>query len=333
MKKYFGVLVILFCFVFAINTIAASSAYPKRNLVGIIQWGAGGETDTVARTITPLAEKYLGKTIVLENKTGASGALGANFVRLRPSDGYTLLFGAENPQLYKVLNISDLDYREFYCVNILARGIGTIVVREDSPYKNLEQLIEDAKSRPGQINNAGQPLGTVSHLMSVMLKSVHGVSFNEIPYPGAGPGLTALLGGHADVAMVGFASASEFIRAGKLRALVLLDNRRMEGFDVPAITEIYPEYSKLLPWGPFYGIWIKKDVSDEVKSKLTEAFKKGFEEERFQKFLKDRGLLPLGLSGEQADEFLAKWQSVSTWLLYDVGATKVSPDEFGIPRP
>lgn len=71
----------------------------------------------------------------------------------------------------------------------------------------------------------------------------------------------------------------------------------MEGFDVPAISEIYLEHSKLLPGGPFYGIWAKKDVSDEVKLKLTEAFKKGFNEERFRKFLKDRGLMPYSYSG------------------------------------
>lgn len=76
-------------------------------------------------------------------------------------------------------------------------------MREDSPYKNLEQLIKDAKSRPGQIDNAGQSLGAVSYLMSAMLKSVHSVSFNEVPYQGAGPGLTTLLGGHIDMAIIG----------------------------------------------------------------------------------------------------------------------------------
>jgi len=336
MKKFIILisLTILICFMFVISPAASNDSFPKRDLMGVIMWGAGGETDNVARTITPLVEKYLGKSIILQNKSGAAGALSTRYVKLLPADGYNLLYGAENPQLHKILDLSDIDYNDFYCVNILARGIGMIVVPKDSPYKTLEQLIEDAKARPGQLDNAVTGIGGLPFTVSAMVESVNGVTFNPIPFGGSGPALTALLGGHTDLSMVAFGSASEFIRAGKIRALAVINNERIEGFeDIPAITEIYPEYSKFLPWGPFYGIWVRKDIPEEAKAKLVEAFGKAFKEERFQTFLKNIGSLPMGISGEEADEFLRSWQSTSAWILYDVGAAKFSPEKFSIPKP
>ena len=111
-----------------------AAGFPDKDLQGIIMWGAGGATDNVSRAITPLAEDNLGKQIVLINKSGGTGAISTQYVYSRPSDGYTLLYGAENPQLHGILELSKLDYKDFYPVNILAHGVGVIVANNNMPW-------------------------------------------------------------------------------------------------------------------------------------------------------------------------------------------------------
>lgn len=334
MKKIF-VVGFLLLFVISFFTISVfAQDFPKKDLNGIIQWGAGGETDNVSRALTPLVEKYLGKTIILQNKPGATGALAAQNVLLLPPDGYHLLFGAENPQLYKVLELADFDYADFYCINLLARGIGVLTVPADSPYDSVDELVNDAKNRPGQILNGITGPGGLPFTVSAMMKSVNGVEFNQIPYGGTGPAMTAMLGGHVDMVFGATSTATEMVRAGKMKALAVIDLERVEELPgVPAITEIYPEYEKFLPWGPFYGVFVRKDVPEDRKNILIDAFQKGFQEERFQKFITDAGSIPMGIYGEEAAEWLNNWQSTSCWLLYEAGATEKSPEEFGIPKP
>jgi len=102
---------------------------------------------------------------------------------------------------------------------------------------------------------------------------------------------------------------------------------------VPPITQEFPEFGHYLPWGPFYGIFVKRDVPEDAKAKLVAAFKQGADNPEFQKLMTDRGNVMMNISGEEADEFLKRWQSVTAWLLQDAGAAKESPEAFGIPRP
>ena len=128
MKKL--LLTVLFA---ALMAQAAFAAYPEKNIQGIIMWGAGGAMDNVARAITPIAGKELGKTVIMQNKTGATGAIAT-------TDGYTLLFGAENPNLYKVTGLAKIDYADFDPVLLMMANVGVVVVPKDSPYKPLKSL-------------------------------------------------------------------------------------------------------------------------------------------------------------------------------------------------
>ena len=102
---------------------------------------------------------------------------------------------------------------------------------------------------------------------------------------------------------------------------------------VPPITRDFPAFAKFLPWGPFYGVFVKRDTPDDMKARLIAAFHKGAASAEFQKFLTDFGAVSMNISGKEADAFLTKWQSVTAWLLHDAGATKVSPETLGIARP
>lgn len=308
-------------------------SFPERDLNGYIMWGAGGAMDNMARSITPLAEEHLGRSIVLQNKTGATGAVATQFVHDQRADGYTLLYGAENPQLYGVLGISDLDYKDFEAINIFARGVGVVIVPENSEWNTVEELIEAANAAPGKIKMSSTGPGGLPFVVYSLMSTVSGIECNLVPFDGEGPATTAMLGGHVDFTIVGLSAARELYRGGKVKPLAVIANEPVEGMEeIPAIGEVIEEYQPYLPWGPFFGVFVKKETPEEVKDILKEAYKKAFEEEKFQAFVKDFGAVPMGISGKEADEFMKNWQRVSTWLLYDAGGAEISPETLGIER-
>ncbi len=309
--------------------------YPTRDLQGVIMWGAGGSTDNFARAVTPNVEPALGKDIVLTNKPGGTGAIATQFVYSSRSDGYTLLYGAENPQLYGVLGLSKLSYDDFYPVNILARGQVVIITRNDTPWKTFKDLIEDAQANPGKLKMGTTGPGGVPYVVGKLMQTVTGFDVASVPFAGDGPGITALLGGHIDFMPTVISASSEHIRAGRVRALAVVDSApiTVAGAEIAPITQDYPAFDKYVPWGPFFGVWCKKDVPDDIKQKLTSAFASGASSDRFKEFVANNEAVLMNISGDEAQAFLDKWRSITTWLLHDAGATKVSPEKLGIPKP
>ncbi|MEN9060239.1 Bug family tripartite tricarboxylate transporter substrate binding protein [Ponticoccus litoralis] len=135
----------------SLGATAALADYPEKEIQGIIQWGAGGSTDTVMRSVTPHAEEVLGGTVVMQNMTGAVGAIALNHVAGSSADGYTLLMGAENPLLYKIMGLGDKDYSEFTPVSILARGTPILVAGSDAPFDTYAEMIDYVKANPGEV--------------------------------------------------------------------------------------------------------------------------------------------------------------------------------------
>jgi tripartite-type tricarboxylate transporter receptor subunit TctC len=311
-----------------------SDSYPTRNIQGVIMWCAGGATDTMSRAITPYVEPLLDQEVVLTNRSGGAGAISTKYVHNRKPDGYTLLYGAENPQLHGVLGLSDVDYSEFYAVNVLARGISVIVAHPDTPWRSLEELMEDVKARPGEVRMGSTGPGGLPYVVGAMLASANEFDVIPVPFDGDGPAITALLGGHVDFLPSGYTATSEHIRAGRLRALAVVNHEEIDLLPgIPPLTQDYPEFGKFLPWGPFYGVWVDKDAPQDVKTRLTTAFHEAASNPEFSQFVEDFGAISMNVSGEEADQFLEKWQSVTTWLLHDAGATKKSPEAYGIPKP
>jgi tripartite-type tricarboxylate transporter receptor subunit TctC len=311
-----------------------AQVYPARSLTGIIQWGAGGTTDRVSRRVTPAAERALGQRIVLSNMTGASGAVGMQYVFDQPADGYTLLYAAENPTLYGVLDISPRNFDEFEPIDLIARSIPVVVVRSDSKIRYLTELIHLAKQQPGQIKAGSTGIGGVPFVVGAMMAAVSGVKFNSIPFDGDGPAIPALLGGHIDFHVSVLAAVAEHIRAGRMRAIAIIDNAPSDVVPtVPALGQMMPEYRPYLPWGPFFGVWVKKGTPAPVVRRLVEAFRPAVAAPDFAEFAELLGATPMNLSGDEAVRWVKQWQSVTAWLLHDAKATQKSPEQFGIPRP
>ncbi|MDD9743937.1 MULTISPECIES: Bug family tripartite tricarboxylate transporter substrate binding protein [Marinovum] len=319
----------------ALSATAAVAEYPEKEIQGIIQWGAGGSTDTVMRSVTPHAEEVLGGSVVMQNMTGAVGAIALNHVAGASADGYTLLMGAENPMLYKIMGLGDKDYGEFIPINILARGTPILVANKDAPFDDYAGMMEHIKANPGEVRFGATGPGGLPSVITAMINTVEGeLDVIAVPYDGDGPALTALQGGAIDVMPAVLGAAIEGIRAGNMKPLAVFDvaaNDKLPG--VPAVTEFNDGYSTYLPWGPFFGVFAPKGTPEDVVAKLSEAFAAGVEHPDFVALMENRGFTLMGIAGDEAEEFLSKWQQGTAWLLQDAGLTKASPEEFGIARP
>ncbi|MBN8190138.1 tripartite tricarboxylate transporter substrate binding protein [Salipiger thiooxidans] len=316
-------------------TTAAAQDYPSKEIQGIIQWGAGGSTDTVMRSVTPHAEDALGGTVVMQNVTGGVGAIALNQVAGQAADGYSLLMGAENPLLYKVMGLGDKDYSDFTPINILARGTAILVANPDAPFDDYPGMLAYIKENPGELRLGATGPGGLPSVVTAMMNTVEGeMDVISVPYDGDGPALTALQGGAIDVMPAVLGAAIEGIRAGSMKPLAVFDvaaNDRLP--EVPPVTDFNEGYNTYLPWGPFFGVFVKKGTPDDVVAKLVDAYAAGAETADFKDLMENRGFSMLSISGAEAEEFLAKWQQGTTWLLQDAGLTKTSPQEFGIARP
>lgn len=329
MKKFAVALLLV-----ALAAGMALAEYPEKNPQGYIMWGAGGAMDNVARAITPIAQEHLGKTIVLQNKTGATGAIATTFVYNMPADGYTLLMGAENPNLYKVTGISEIDYDQFDPVLVMLANVGVVLVAKDSPYNTYADFIAAAKDGKNiQMGSTGP--GGLPYVATTMIQKIHNVKFNSIQFDGEGPCITALMGGHIDAVPVGLIAAASFIQSGAVKALATISLERIPNIpDVPCVMESFPnEYKSYLPWGAFFGVFVKKGTPKDVFDKLSDAYTKAYKDPRFDEFAKSMGGVKVGLSGEEATKFIKQNQAVACWLLHETGGTKVSPEKFGIKKP
>lgn len=314
--------------------LPAHADYPERSIQGVIPWGPGGATDNVMRSLTPYVEKALGGKLILNNRPGGTAVIGSSYVLQQRPNGYTVLLGAENPQLYPVLGLAKFDYSDFYPVNIIGQNVVVIAAPADSPWNSMAELLADAKANPDTLRMGSTGAGGLPSTVHAMINAVGEMKVREVTFGGDGPGITAMLGKHIDFMPLSLAAAKEMVRTGKLKALaVLAKEETPELPGVEPITAALPAIADYLPWGPFWGAWVHKDTPDDIKQKLVEAYAKAVANEEFQGFLKGYGAQSLNLSGAEAVDFLKRWQSVTAWSMYKAKAIEIAPDSVGIAKP
>ncbi|MCW5652638.1 tripartite tricarboxylate transporter substrate binding protein [Hydrogenophaga sp.] len=317
-----------------LGTPALAQNYPERDVTAIIQWGAGGGTDVAMRGYAPYAEEALGRKIVLQNRPGAAGAIGANFVLQQPADGYTLLMGAEPQALFRVMGMADFDYDRFYPINIAAIANTIFVVtRPDSPFNTMQDLLSHVQANPKKLKQYMAGQGTTPFTVNTMVSSLTKFETIPVPFDGDGPAIAALQGGHIDFGFIASGAVIEHVRAGRLKALGVLDNKPYQGIppmtDAPSLRGL-PKY---LPWGPWYGVFVRKETPEPVKARLVAAFKKAGDNPQYRKLMEGRGTTMLNIGGAEAEAFIRKWQSTTAWLYQGAGTAKVDPATLGIPKP
>ncbi|HEV8640612.1 MAG TPA: tripartite tricarboxylate transporter substrate binding protein [Methylomirabilota bacterium] len=254
--------------------LGAESDYPSRPLEFIIPFPPGGPADTAARIVQPQLSANLGVPVVLVNKPGGGGALGADHVAKGRLDGYTV-YATTNSTLTIITAIQpDLPYRpsDFAPVGSYMSDIGVITARAGGSWKTLEEFVEYAKKNPGKLSYGSAGLGTVSFFTMELFKLAYGLDITHVPFQGTGPVKNAIMGGHVTVASSGLSSLAPLIRSGDLVPLVITAPKRVPAFpDVPTMAEKgFPEAS-LNIW---MGLYVPAKTSREIVDKLARALDK-----------------------------------------------------------
>jgi tripartite-type tricarboxylate transporter receptor subunit TctC len=218
----------------------ATGDFPNRPIRIIVCVPAGGGVDTVARIVADGLQKRLGQPVIVENRAGAAGNIGAEFVFTSEADGYTLLATQPspltiNPLLYKKMNF---DPTKFEPVTIMTSIANVLLVRPDFPAKTAQEFIAYAKSNPGKINYASQGIGTTSHLTAALFENVTGTKLMHVPYKGTAPALNDIIASHVDFIFMELASAIKLHEAGRARILAVATTKRVENLpDIPTLDE------------------------------------------------------------------------------------------------
>ena len=225
----------------ALSPVAAAQNYPTKPIRLVVPFPAGGTTDILARAAAQKLSEALGQQVVVDNRPGAGGNIGADIVAKSAPDGYTLLMGtvgthAINPSLYTKMPYDH--FKDFVPVVLVAGVPNVLVVTPSLPVNSVQDLIKLAKDKPGQINFASSGSGTSIHLSGELFKTMTGVEMTHVPYKGSSPALTDLMGGQVQLMFDNLPSALPQIRGGKLRALAVTSTKRAPALpDVPTMAE------------------------------------------------------------------------------------------------
>jgi tripartite-type tricarboxylate transporter receptor subunit TctC len=220
--------------------------YPTKNIRVINPWPPGGPADIVARPIFAKLSERLGQPIVIENRAGANGVIGSAIVAKAPADGYTLLFSHVGPIAISPSMQKDFPYnseKDFQPVTQIVSAPTVLLVRADMPVKTFQELIAYAKQRPGKLSYGSVGPGSTTHLAGEMLQIAAGIDILHVPYKGAAPVLTDLIGGQIDMAFINISGAIPNIESGRLRGLAVSTLKRSSLLpQLPAIAEVYAGY-------------------------------------------------------------------------------------------
>jgi tripartite-type tricarboxylate transporter receptor subunit TctC len=250
-----------------VSRVAMAQAYPTRPVRIIVGFAAGGGTDIVARLIDQWLSERLGRTFLIENRTGAGGTIAAEEVVRAAPDGHTLLMvGTPNvvsAALYDKLNFDFI--RDITPVASIGRSPHFMVVNPSFPAKTVPQFIAYAKANPGKISMASGGVGSGNHLAGELFKMMAGVNILHVPYRGEAPALTDLLGGAVEVIFASV-SAIEYIRAGKLRPLAVTTATRSEVLpEIPTVGDFVPGYEE----SSFFGLCAPRNTPGEIIGRLN----------------------------------------------------------------
>jgi tripartite-type tricarboxylate transporter receptor subunit TctC len=296
-----------------LTRVAWALDYPTRPVRIIVGFAPGGPADTIARLTGHGLSERLGQQFIIENRTGAGTNIATEAVVNAPPDGYTLLLITSanfiNATLYQTLNFNFI--RDIVPVGSLSREPAVMLVHPSVPAETVPEFIAYAKANPGKINMASGGNGAPSHVFGELFKMSAGVNMVHVPYRGASPAVTALLGGQVQVFFSPLSTAVEYIKAGKLRGLAVTTATRSEALaDVPTMREFLPDYEA----SNWYGIGAPRKTPAEVIDKLNREINAVLADQGMRARIADLGETVLG--GSPADfakpiaEETEKWAKV-----------------------
>ena len=252
----------------------AQSAWPTKPVTLVVPFPAGGGTDAFARPLSAQFAKQTGKTMVIDNRGGAGGTLGAGVAAKAAPDGYTLFMGAVHhaiaPSMYPKLDY-DIE-KDFVPLALMANVPQVLVVNPKSVSGDFKAFLAQVKSKPGRLNYGSAGTGTSHHLAGELFKQQTGTFITHIPYTGAGPALRDLISGQVDMMFDGLGSSAGHIKGGRIKALMVSGLKRNPAFpDVPCAAELgLPDYT-VTTW---YGLWTPKGTPADVQARILEEIRR-----------------------------------------------------------
>ncbi len=298
-----------------------AASYPDRDITLVVPWAAGGGTDTLARTLVKNAKKHFGVNINVVNRVGGNGVVGMSSVATAKPDGYTVGVITFHLSAYRLIGLADLSFRDFDLIALLNRSQASLSVKADSPFKTLKDLVEYAKANPGVITVGHSGPGGTWHLAAADLAKKHNLKFTFVPFDGAAPTRTALVGGHVSVAATGMDEVLQFYKTKQVRILAAITPTRNPFFpDVPTVAEAgYPIENPIFDWR---GLGVAKGTPPEILKALRDGFRKAAEDPEYIKLMDELTLPRAYMEYDKFGEFLAGLEKSLGPVLDTVGLLK-----------
>ncbi|NQW79727.1 MAG: tripartite tricarboxylate transporter substrate binding protein [Polaromonas sp.] len=292
----------------------AQSTWPNRPVSVVVPFPAGGGTDAFARPLSAQFAKLTGKQLIIDNRGGAGGTLGAGIAARAAPDGYTLFMGAVHhaiaPSMYPKLDY-DIE-KDFVPLSLLANVPQVLVVNPKNLPNNFKDFLALVRKSPGKFNYGSAGSGTSHHLAGELFKQQSKTFITHIPYRGAGPALQDLMAGTVDMMFDGLGSSAGHIKGGRIKALMVSGNKRNAAFpDVPCAAELgFPDYT-VTTW---YGMWAPKGTPAEVQAKIVEDLNRACATDELKAVWANNGADFGGLTPAQFGSFVGaevkRWAAV-----------------------
>lgn len=283
----------------------AQTNYPSKPIRIVVGQATGGATDVVARLVSPKLSEQLGQQVIVENRTGAAGSIGAAFVAKSAPDGYNLLVASSsyaiNPSLYTDMPFDPV--RDLLPVTLIAEAPFLLVVHPSMPVRSVKDLVALAKQKPGTLNFASGGNGSSGHLAGELFKFLTGVNIVHIPYKGAGPALVDVMAGQVHFTFGSVLSSMGHVKNGRLRALGVTGGKRSTGApELPTIAEAGIKGFQTTSW---YGLLAPANTSAQIVSLLSTSMNKAVQSPEVKNKILTDGAEPDGGTSKQFQEFMA----------------------------
>ena len=314
---------------------AQAQRWPERPITLIVGWSAGGTSDITARALAREMEEYLGRPIQVTNVDGALGSIGARRVAASAPDGYTWFAGAAVHGTWRVSGQATIGWEDFYAF-LAAVQPTTVYVRADSPYRDIHDLLEAVRARPGALRYGTPGPGSNGAIFAGLLLEAAGLGEQavHVPYGGGREAGRFLLAGEVQFISVTMGDVSDWAAAGQLRPLANLYETDIEWGRVtfPTVRRYFPDLVRYTAINPYFGVYIPRAVPAPVLERIADAFVHAVQQERLKKTLvDDRGFVLAPVFGVEADKIMSQIESARSWSLFRLGIAPNPPDRFGIP--